>query len=1136
MFKSHRIMPKLAISTLALTAALATNAADSSRLFNIKAQSLDKALSQLSIQSDVIVVAPQQLVSGMKSSALNGAMSITDALEALLKGTGLKYSLTSDGAVLIEASEPEDSAQEEVEDIEEVIVTGSALVKDPGQVTKNVTIYDRRMIEASGATTLEEFMRTVPQNINAATEVASGFAGEFGGAFNVFGASGINLRGLGEQATLILINGRRTANGGSLGNAVDISTIPLSQVERIDVLLDGASSIYGADAMGGVVNIITRDDYSGGLVMVEYQTPQDGGTEQQRLALAKTFSWDSGNVSVNYSYLHRTRLNGEERPGIEFSSRSPLSDALASMPIVSPSNLTASELTQLSNGEVQLVPLFLVDEHGNRRPSREWVEDLLGPGYAYWGDVISEPGWTPVYDAQLPLAGGATLNNVLAGWEDGPAPTAGRSLMPERNDHNIRIDFKQDLTRDMRLSASVNYGKSDSNSSVAQQEVALSVPSYVLKDRDLGWSGWIKPNPINPFAGGFTLAAILPEVPNQVRDSERETLGVSLGLEGEFGDAWQWDFGVRYSKSDNTAVTYNQFDNLALSFLRDGRDGYSQYNPETEAMDWIPFEGSYEMLSPHPYFGGDFHTFMKDFVFNPQPVRGRNILKSAELTVQGAVFSLPAGDVNTLVKVGWDMREQFTSELSYGSGGRLINRTLFGLDNDSHKLISEGEDVTRYLAAEAFIPLIADGQSVPFVQSLGMSVSGRVDKLNYFDDTVSSLGVGTVWQINDSLKIRYNYSNAFSAPGFNTFTQSEYKFGLGDYQHFYVGDDELVNPIEVDGQLILPMYAHTTIGGGNLNLEAEVSTSNTLSLDVTPQSLPGFKATLSYHRERQDNQLSSFPDHAIQFSDVGLTPAEFAAKYPGVQIGDYSAFECEFQGWGCYDGYRFPGLKSATVANYVFDKRVQNVGNSESDGVDLRLSYFMDTDFGNFDFILDYGRALNYKRREYDGCPGEDCTLMVGDGTSTNHMKSIWWDLVGVSPVGSPFGAIPKHSTSFRTTWAYSGLEVSLSASYQSSTSDVVRTRVNPYVRNDEEAVDQVRTHKVEPRVNLVAWYDFSEMESVPGWLNNTRLKLSVPDILQSKTRIEVSPVLPSDRYAPLIPQYVSPYGRTFTVSLEKQF
>ena len=455
------------------------------------------------------------------------------------------------------------------------------------------------------------------------------------------------------------------------------------------------------------------------------------------------------------------------------------------------------------------------------------------------------------------------------------------------------------------------------------------------------------------------------------------------------------------------------------------------------------------------------------------------------------------------------------------------------------ELVSQGVEVTNFLAAEAFVPLVGADNELPLMQSLALSISGRLDDVNYFDDNSNSVGFGLVWEMNDTFRIRYNYSDAFQVPGFNAYTQEDRLVPSVDFQfrgRLYE-DDGTLQPFRG------PRYAATFRRGGNANLEAEELTSNTLSLDITPESLPGFKATLSYHRERETNQLGSFPNVALRFSDVGLSqtdPAAFAAKYPGVTVGDYSSFLCDDGTFDCYPTFSTP---ASTVANYIIDTRMQNVGDTRSDGVDLRMSYFVNTSVGDFDVILDYSRNLNFERRAFNGCSGssdESCTLTPNSGESINGSAGDFFNLVGTSPADTLFGAIPEHRATLRTTWSYSGFEVSLNASFQSDVTKITRVSEEPNFSGipstNVDTVDQRRTTKVDPRIDLVAWYDFNRMDSAPGWLENTRIRLSVPDLLEAKTTITVDPVLPLDAFAPLIPQFVNPYGRTFILSIERQF
>ncbi len=121
---------------------------------------------------------------------------------------------------------------------------------------------DRTAIQNSGYANTAELMRTLPQNFGGGIQPTTlGTLGE--STNNISSASTLNLRGLGAESTLTLIDGHRIASDGFVGGVVDVSAIPLAAVDRVEVLTDGASAIYGADAVGGVVNFILRQDYDG---------------------------------------------------------------------------------------------------------------------------------------------------------------------------------------------------------------------------------------------------------------------------------------------------------------------------------------------------------------------------------------------------------------------------------------------------------------------------------------------------------------------------------------------------------------------------------------------------------------------------------------------------------------------------------------------------------------------------------------------------------------------------------------------------------------------------------------------------------------------------------------------------------
>jgi outer membrane receptor protein involved in Fe transport len=175
--------------------------------------------------------------------------------------------------------------------------------------------FDRDYIQRSGYTNLMQVVESLPTNFkggaSGATEVAPfGNAANYGQ--NLTRGTGFNLRGLGSSSTLTLINGRRVAPSAH-GQFVDVSTIPLSAVERIEILTDGASAIYGADAVAGVVNIILRRDFEGMETGLQLAAADDGAVDERRLSNTIGGRWASGNVLVTTEYHNRSEFDVADR-------------------------------------------------------------------------------------------------------------------------------------------------------------------------------------------------------------------------------------------------------------------------------------------------------------------------------------------------------------------------------------------------------------------------------------------------------------------------------------------------------------------------------------------------------------------------------------------------------------------------------------------------------------------------------------------------------------------------------------------------------------------------------------------------------------------------------------------------------
>lgn len=192
-----------------------------------------------------------------------------------------------------------------------IVVTGTH-IRDGVAAGANVQIYTREDIDRSGFATVHEFMSTIPQNFSGSGASEDPSPGAFR-ASNHFKGAGVDIRGLGPDSTLVLVNGRRTAPSGLSGDFVDVSTIPQSAIARVEILTDGASALYGSDAVGGVVNFILRKDFEGAETRLRYGRVTDGDTDEYRFSQTFGTNWNNGHILATYEYYRRDALRLSDR-------------------------------------------------------------------------------------------------------------------------------------------------------------------------------------------------------------------------------------------------------------------------------------------------------------------------------------------------------------------------------------------------------------------------------------------------------------------------------------------------------------------------------------------------------------------------------------------------------------------------------------------------------------------------------------------------------------------------------------------------------------------------------------------------------------------------------------------------------
>lgn len=303
------------ISAVALIASLPACAqADAPQRFNLPAQDLGAAIRSVALSSGQTVVAPTDLVRGKRSSALDGTYTPEEAVARLLQGTELRVARV--GNALVIRRQSAESAQDahgqgEGAGEEAILVTGTR-IRGRAPAGAAVTTIDRKAIEQSGYPTTQQLLQSLPQNFGGGANETTIETNRGNASLNGNYGSGINLRGLGTSSTLVLLNGERPPMAGFTGLFADLSMIPMVAIERIEILPDGSSALYGSDAVAGVVNIVPRLRFEGVETAARYGFA-DGFDEANASVIAGA-DWDSGRIVLAYDYYSRGHLSTADRP------------------------------------------------------------------------------------------------------------------------------------------------------------------------------------------------------------------------------------------------------------------------------------------------------------------------------------------------------------------------------------------------------------------------------------------------------------------------------------------------------------------------------------------------------------------------------------------------------------------------------------------------------------------------------------------------------------------------------------------------------------------------------------------------------------------------------------------------------
>ena len=355
----HRISDRVRFSSTSfiILFALWCAEAKAQRLvhFDLPAQPLAQSIKEIGTATNTDVGFSATQVAGLLAPPLKADLTVDGALARVLAGTGLRPKHLDDHTIVIagveemERSVPAgqrtdslhvakvaDNSTQQMpaqtdtsvprdvtnssgdvsptprDNLEEVIVTGTH-IRGIDNKTNPIIVIDRDQIDRSGYSSTQDLFRSLPQNFTSGDANADGtYSGNANAARNADYGSGVNLRGLGPSSTLVLLDGHRLAPS-ALGSFVDVSLIPLSAIDRVEILTDGSSAIYGSDAVGGVVNIILRNDYRGADTTARFGSVTNGSRHEELLAQTLGTAWSSGNIVGTLQYQQQSALPASDR-------------------------------------------------------------------------------------------------------------------------------------------------------------------------------------------------------------------------------------------------------------------------------------------------------------------------------------------------------------------------------------------------------------------------------------------------------------------------------------------------------------------------------------------------------------------------------------------------------------------------------------------------------------------------------------------------------------------------------------------------------------------------------------------------------------------------------------------------------
>jgi iron complex outermembrane receptor protein len=804
---------------------------------------------------------------------------------------------------------------------EDIVVTGSRIRRKDLTSTAPLAVFTREQIQQTGRANVGEFLQTLPWQANAVNRGTNN-----GGT----GAIRVNLRGVGVESTLVLLNGRRITPGGSGANtSVDLSALPTNVIERIEILRDGSSAVYGSDAIAGVVNIITRKRLDGMDANVYSSTSTRGDGQQIDVNAVVGTTGEKGGVLLSVGYYQGWPVWAGNRDfsheQLQYDSKTGKESALGSGTI--------------PQGRVVLG----AREAGNPNGNAAW-NDLVRANPAATSFIRNPDGtWRPFTSASLPPGGD--------GWNYQPD----NYLLTPQSRFNLFASGDRQLGAHVRAFFDAYYSKRTSAQTLAPEPLNTDGEAVTVSGQNI----------YNPFGRDF--AAVrrrLVEFARRNFDQDINNMHVVAGLDGTLPESWGplhgwfWEAVGNFSRNDSVDTKTG---NLRLPRLRDavgpsfiGAGGAPQcgtpLNPIASCVPLNLFGGpgsiTQDQIQALTYTGVQ---------------HGYNQMMAAQFNTSGELFHLFAEQAVGLA-LGYEIRQV--------KGGQIPDPiTVAGETSGNKSLITEGKYSAHEIYGELSIPIV---DKRPGFHALELVAAGRASFYDNFGSTLNGKFGARYAPVQD-VTVRGTISTAFRAPNI-----PELYRGAADA--FPSVQDPCASP-NIDPNSPLGRNCGAAVGnaddrtqlrskvGGNAALRPESALIGTVGVVVQPRWVRGLAFTFDYYNTKVEDKIVPLGVNVIL---QGCYPSggQAAPKY------------CEFVG-------RDPVTQRIdTVTNLN-----TNAGSDFLQGLDFAGTYDFDTAIGRLGLLLNGTYLATYDRTLPDGTvikgAGTWDLAVSGVGGAFPHLRGV---------------------------------------------------------------------------------------------------------------------------------------------------